>query len=434
MLENLTATVIISNNNCYGTSKMRYIDRLLQQNIQKSLLDMPALFITGPRQVGKSTLVKHLTSHMDDVSYITFDDVTALSAATSDPSSFLRGLKRLVVIDEVQLAPSIFRTIKMLIDQYRLEDKKQSNGRFLLTGSANILALPTLSEALVGRMGVTTLYPFSALEVVGKQASIVDKLFAKHLEFKTISKYSVSEVMQMSSFPELKSQHDSNLWFSNYLATLLQRDIRSLAQIEKITELPNMLKILAARVGGLLNDADCARDAGLNQMTYRRYRTLFQHLFLITLLPPWFKSIKKRLMKAPKIYFTDTNLLCYILGVDLPTLRQRNPTLFGYVLENFVASELMKQIALDADYALYHFHTLDSKEVDFIIAHRNGKVVGVEVKSAESVTSQDFNGLRVLKECVGQNFVRGVVLYQGKQAISFGKDLIAMPIEALWST
>lgn len=412
---------------------MKYIDRLLQKNIQQLLLNMPALFVNGPRQAGKSTLVKHLIANRDDVSYITFDDVTALSAASSDPLGFLRGLKQLIVIDEVQLVPSLFRVIKMLVDQYRLEDPKRANGRFLLTGSANIMALPNLSEALVGRMGIATLYPFSSLEILNNQSLIIEKFFSKDISFNKLSNHSALEMMLNSSFPALPLQQDRNVWFSNYLTTLLQRDVHNLAQIEKITELPNILKILAARAGGLLNDADCARDASLNQMTYRRYRTLFQHLFLITLLPPWFKSIKKRLMKAPKIYFTDTNLLCYVLGVDLPILRKQNPTLFGYVFENFVASELMKQIALQFDYSLHHFHTLDSKEVDFIISHRNGQLVGVEVKSAESVVNQDFNGLRVLKECAGKDFVRGIVLYQGKQIIPFGSDMMAMPIEVLWS-
>ncbi len=416
---------------------MKYIDRVLEPIIQKSLTTMPAVFVNGPRQSGKSTLIKHIISNKhEDVTYITFDDITAMSAAQNDPEGFLRGFSKLVVIDEVQLVPEIFRAIKLLIDEYRLKGILHANGRFLLTGSANIMALPNLSDALVGRMSINTLYPFSAMEVANSSISKIGLFFDKNIVLQNVfgkSPYPLSEIMLNATFPEVKSGLDRVKWFHDYITTLLQRDIRNLAQIEKIAELPNMLRALAARAGGLLNDASCARDTGLNQMTYRRYRTLLEHLFLITLLPPWFRNIRKRLTKSPKLYFIDTNLLCYVLGVDLITLRKQNPTLFGHILENFVASELTKQLTLQQDYSLYHFHTQDNYEVDFVIESRNGNIVGIEVKATESVTTQDFNGLKVLKESVGEDFIRGIIFYLGDKTISFGGNMIAIPVSLLWS-
>ena len=415
---------------------MKYINRLLESTVQQSCSDMPVIFVNGPRQAGKSTLINHITTNKQNVHYVTFDDITAFSAAHNDPIGFLRSFTQMVVIDEVQLVPGIFRVIKLLVDEYRLQNAKHLNGRFLLTGSANIMALPSLSDALVGRMSIATLYPLSSMEIAGSNITIIDWAFEKSTPTQDLfskSPYPVIKAMTNATFPEARSQSNRVRWFGDYITTLLQRDVRNLAQIEKITELPNMLKSLASRVTGLLNDANCARDTGLTQMTYRRYRVLFEHLFLVTTVPPWFRNIKKRLTKSPKLYFIDTNLLCHVLGVDLLVLRAQDPTLFGRIFENFVASELIKQLTIKQDYALHHFHTNDNKEVDFVIEHRNGKLIGIEVKSSTSVTAHDFRGLKVLESELGDDFIRGIVLYLGDKVIAFGSNMIAMPVSCLWS-
>lgn len=417
---------------------MSYCNRTIDARIREGLSVMPAVFLNGPRQAGKSTLAAHIAKTYLDADYVTFDDVTTFAVASNDPEGFLRQFTRPVIIDEVQMVPDVFRALKLLIDEYRKKDKKGANGRFLLTGSANILALPGLADALVGRMAILSLYPLSASEVHGQDKPVINGLFDQEITFRkgadARKKPSLDDMIHSATFPEIAgaSRTDSTVWFDGYLTTLLQRDVKQLAEIEKIPALPNIVKILAARAGGLLNDADCARDAKLNAVTYRRYRILLQQLFLISLVPPWYRNIGKRLVKSPKLFFTDTALLCHQLGVDAGSLQQQNPGLFGHILENFVASELTKQLAMLSDGTLYHFRSHDNKEVDFVIERRNGKLLGIEVKTRESVTADDFAGLRVLKEQVKKDFVRGIVIYLGKDTVHFGDGMVAMPLENLW--
>jgi uncharacterized protein len=407
---------------------MRYIQRHLQAVLCEALSRFPVVFINGPRQAGKSTLVKHLVDEGLPATYLTFDDSTVFTAASNDPEGFLRSFTGTLILDEVQLVPGIFRVLKLLVDEQR------TNGRFLLTGSANVLALPALSDALVGRMAVLTLYPFSAAETLGSGSPALNGLFDQELPPGPVAGEGDAAVSR-ATFPEISgaARAVSDAWFNGYMTTLLQRDVRQLAEIEKLSALPNILNVLAPRATGLLNDADCARDAKINPMTYRRYRALLQQLFLISLVPPWFCNVGKRFVKSPKLFFTDTALLCHRLGVDFEGLPQRNPTLFGRLVENFVATELLKQISLLPDGTLHHFRTQNGKEVDFVVERRSGALIGIEVKSSAAVTAGDFAGLRVLKEAAGKDFRRGIVLYSGNHTVAFGDGMYAMPLSSLWS-
>lgn len=209
--------------------------------------------------------------------------------------------------------------------------------------------------------------------------------------------------------------------------------MRQIAEVEKITLLPSLLRLMAARAGNLVNDSEIARSVGLNAVTGKRYRTLLEFMYLTTDIPPWFRNIEKRLVKAPKAYLLDTNLLCHTLGYRLQDLPLHNPTLFGHVLENFVASELIKQLSFSNTRAnLFHFRTSDGKEVDFVLEQPNGQLAGVEVKAAGQVQSIDFKGLQELQQQVGDDFLCGVVLYQGTETVPFGEKLWAVPLPALW--
>ena len=419
---------------------MNYYTRTLEARITEALSIMPVVFVNGPRQAGKSTLVQHIVSKLGfDADYVTLDDITTYASAENDPEGFLRRFTKPVIIDEVQRVPELFRVLKLLVDEYRIRDKAHANGRFLLTGSANILALPGLSDALVGRMAILSLYPLSASEVFGQGKPVINGWFDQEIGFEKNTdtkhnKHLFDDVIHHATFPEI-TQSDrkaSVVWFDGYLTTSLQHDVRQLAEIDKIAALPNIVKVLAARTGGLLNDADCARDAKLNTVTYRRYRLMIQQLFLISLVPPWYRNIGKRLVKSPKLFFTDTAMLCHLLGTEASSLQQQNPGLFGHIFENFVASELTKQLATLSDATLYHFRTHDNKEVDFVIERRNGTLLGIEVKARDSITERDFLGLKLLKEQIGKDFARGIVLYMGKDTIPFGDDMVAMPLDNLW--
>lgn len=413
-----------------------FTQRLLSNKLLTALHTSPIVFISGARQVGKSTLVQTLAAASYPADYVTFDSPTAMAAAVNNPDFFLRR-ERPLIIDEVQLVPDIFRALKKRIDELRLEDKAQSIGRYLLTGSANIMALPQLADALVGRMALLRLYPLSALETHQHNGNFLNQLWNNHFALHVFSNpiKATLETIRAATFPELlnKTNAEYDLWFDSYISTLLQRDVRQIAELEKIALLPHLLRLMASRAGQLVNDSEIARSAGLNAVTGKRYRTLLEFMYLTVDIPPWFRNIEKRLVKAPKTYFLDTNLLCHTLGYHLEDLPLQNPTLFGHVLENFVASELIKQLSFgDLRANLFHFRTSDGKEVDFVLERPNGQLAGIEVKAAGQVQASDFKGLHELQQQVGADFLAGVILYQGTELIPFAEKLWAVPLPMLW--
>ena len=413
---------------------MLHIKRCLKNSLLTALRINPAVFLNGPRQAGKSTLVQRIAKDEYPAEYVTFDSATQMAAAAAVPEAFLRERKGALIIDEIQLVPEIFRVLKIVIDELRQAKNNKLTGRFLLTGSANIMALPKLSAALVGRMSVLTLYPFSGAEVMHGKGDFIDKLFAGNFSADH-GNTSLINVIQAATFPEISgaSEKKRAIWFEGYLTTILQRDVRALAEIEKLSALPNLLRILANRAGGLVNDAEIARDAGLNHVTARNYKTLLKMLFLTFEISPWYRNIGKRLVKSPKGYIIDTLLLCHLMQYSLPDLKRNRPELFGHVLENFVATELLKLIANSEEkLELLHFRTSDNKEVDFVLEKSNGQLAAIEVKKHSSVDKDDFKGLEELQRLSDKDFVYGIVLYQGKDVVPFGNKLWAVPIANLW--
>lgn len=415
---------------------MKFIQRNLASCIKQALVNSPILYVNGPRQAGKSTLCRSLGQ---DYNYLTFDRISIQSSATADPVGFVSSLPNKTILDEVQLVPEIFRPLKYYIDELRLSSSVPVTGHFILTGSANILAIPSLADSLVGRMQVLTLLPFSAAEALDGNINFISNLFEKAPMIQTTPKrHSLSDVIQKATFPEvsliLRSEQEdrdsASIWYENYISNIINRDIKVLADVDKITDLPRMLTLLASRVGNLLNHASFSRDVGLSVSTYKRYLTLFQHVYLVTLVEPWFKNVTKRLVKSPKVYLTDTSLLMALLAI--PSID--NYAMKGALLENFVSSELTKHINCLHGFKLFHFRTSDDKEVDFVVERADGKLIGIEVKYASTVTKSDFNGLKVLKEVASDDFVRGIVLYQGDDILPFGNGLYAMPLSCLWGS
>lgn len=368
--------------------------------------------------------------------YHTFDRPTEMAAASSAPEAFLTAYKGSMIIDEVQLVPSLFRALKTVVDEWRLKDREQANGKYLLTGSANIMALPKLSESLVGRMSVLTLYPFSASEALMAEGRFLDRLFSMDFEGLSDPGYSLTQIMKLATFPEItnKSTEVVSNWFDNYITTILQRDVRQLSELEKINLLPALLKLLATRAGGLINDSEIARSLGMNSVTGKSYRHILKMMFLHFELPPWYSNIGKRLVKAPKGYLIDTLMLCYLLGQHLEDVHFNNPAMYGHILENFVATELLKQLAFHGTRAqLFYFRTSDGKEVDFIIERPDGSIFAVEVKASENVTASDFTSIKLLAILAPKLFAGGIVLYAGKQPVPFGKNMWAVPYHCLWA-
>ena len=413
---------------------MKLIPRLLEKQIVFSLKKNPVVFVNGPRQAGKSTLVQKLSQSQFPARYTSLDSAMQMESAVHAPYEFLSSNKPLI-IDEVQMAPQLFRPMKEIVDQSRMNNKKKSNGQFLLTGSANIMALPRLSDALVGRMSVKTLYPFSAFEVLSGKENFVKRLFQKNFRHFKTSKFSLNQAIHRASFPDISGkpvQYYSE-WFESYLTTLFQRDVQMLSQISKIALLPRLLKILAVRAGSLINDVSIAHDAGLNAVTGKEYRSLLQALFLTFTIPPWHKNVRKRLIKSHKGYLIDTLLLCYLQGWSLNELSKEKPEMYGHIVENFVAVELLKLLSFsDISAQLSHFRTSDNKEVDFILEKPNGQLTAIEVKASRQVSLNDFKHIQIFQQLCGDQFVCGVVLYQGYEVIAFGKNLFAVPFSTLW--
>ena len=400
--------------------------RLLLPEIQTTLKDTPVIMLTGARQVGKTTLAQQLS----DV-YYTFDDLDTLNAAKDDPVGFVSALPQGSVLDEIQRVPELFLPLKAAVDRDRRA------GKFILTGSANVLLLPNVADTLVGRMAIFRLWPLSQLELTAspaKPSSIIDNLFHNtHLPKVKVDKTLVSRVAK-GGYPEALRRSGKRLsaWFGDYLTTLIERDIRDLSRISGLTDLPKLLRLLALRSATVLSQADLARDAALNAVTFRRYFDLLQATFLVYTLPAWFINQTKRLVKAPKLHFTDTGVASYLLGLDETTL-VRDRSRYGQLLESFVVAELSKQLTWsDTRAELYHYRSHSGEEVDIMIETAGGDVLGLEVKASATVSSDDFKALRSVQSVLGDKFVKGIVLYTGDKVLPFGERLWAAPVSLLY--
>ena len=418
---------------------MEAVARHITPKLQEAFKVNPIVFLNGPRQAGKSTLVQNLAptlaSNGVPATYLTLDRSVYLASATSAPESFLTSYSTPLIIDEVQLATELFRVLKILADEARAKDKATANGRYLLTGSANIMALPKLADPLVGRMAVLTLYPFSAAEVAKTNPVGLDRMLRLDFSHLTDRGQKLIEVIKSATYPEifLASAAQRQIWFDSYITTILQRDVRQIVDIEKFSLLPHLLRILATRVGGLINDSDIAREAGLNSVTAKTYREILKLMFLTFDVKPWYRNAGKRLVKSAKGYFVDTNLIAHLLDYGMDTPERTRPDIDGHLIENFVASELLKQISSSNTKAnLYHFRTSDGKEVDFVLEQPDGRVLAIEVKRSESVSIADFKGIKVFQEIAGPDFIGGVVLHTGREVAPFGPGLWAVPIFVLW--
>ena len=404
------------------------LTRHLTQPLTDALSDTPVVLVVGARQVGKSTL-----AHTADPgrTELTLDDLGVLAAAQGDPAGFVAGQAGPVLIDEVQRAPELFLPIKAAVDRTR------TPGRFLLTGSANVLTLPRLADSLAGRLEVLHLWPLSQGELSGLRDAFIDAAFGDALPLVRGAPLAFPDLLDRlvaGGYPEAtrRSGRRRTAWFRSYVDTLLQRDVRDLANVEGLRLLPQLLALLAARTGTLQNAAELSRTANLPQTTLKRYLALLEAVYLTTTLPAWSSNLSKRLVKSPKSFLTDTGLAAHLLGLSAARL-EADRTLLGPLLETFVTLELLKMRGWnDTEVQLFHYRTQTGQEVDVVLEAADGRVVGVEVKSAATVTGSDLRGLRALQEDVGDRFHRGVVLYTGDTVVPFGERLHAAPVRALW--
>jgi hypothetical protein len=407
------------------------IIRAIEASIHEAMNDTPVVLINGARQTGKSTLARRVAERAGSARYVSLDESSALTSAQSDPGGFIDGFSGLVVIDEIQRVPDLFRAIKAAVDRNR------APGRFLLTGSADIMMLPRLSESLAGRMEIMTLWPFSQGELRGLPGHFVDTLFdgsigvAGRVAEPVPRDPEVWGRILMGGYPEVvarTSEARRRAWFVAYVTTVLRREIRDIANIDGLQELPRLLAILAARMTQTVNYASLARSAGLPQTTLKRYVRLLEASFLVQLLPAWSANLGKRLVTAPKAILVDSGLAAHLVGIRSVDALRDQPHI-GPLFENYVAMEIRKQITWSSlKPKLFHFRTSDGQEVDLVLEDASGRLVGIESKASATVLQRDFNGLAALKALAPERFVLGVVLYTGSEVVPFGRDLYAVPV------
>ena len=404
--------------------------RFAERRLVEALADSPAVLIHGPRQSGKTTLAQ-VVGRRQGYAYITFDDEVSRGVATTDPIGFVADLPRRVILDEVQHVPHLFASLKTAIDRRRVR------GRFILTGSTNVLLLPRLADSLAGRMAILRLHPLAQCELARRPPDFLDRLFGRGFKVDRWERLGAKllERIVAGGYPAalaLPSGRRRAGWYVDYLDAIVQRDVRDLARIGSLDAVPRLLALAATQTAHLLNVTDLAAPLQLSRPTIRDYVTLLARVFLLEQLPPWYSNRLSRLVKTPKLHLGDTGLACALLGANAATLKaDRN--LLGQLVETFVFQEIRRQASWHEDpLSFFHFRDRDGVEVDLVVERGAHSVAGIEVKAAATVTAADFRGLRKLKEASGRRFVGGVVLYDGEMSAGFGDSLYAVPIRALW--
>ena len=436
-------------------------------------MDSPAVLVHGPRQCGKTTLAQMVCAPAElerdaretfrwnwertaDVSsdathaYISFDDPLAAEAAQSDPMGFVDRLPQRVVLDEVQRVPELWPVIKLAIDRDRRP------GRFVLTGSTNLMLMPLLADSLVGRMQIVRLHPLTQRELnpenghdgFGRDASgapaaersdFLDALFEDGFGVERVEREvaRLAERIVAGGFPAALARpagaRRAN-WYRDYVDTVVQRDLPDIARVRLPDAMSRLLELCAAQTASLLNASNLSNRLGIARPTITEYLSVLTRLFLIDRLRPWHSNLSKRLIKTPKLHIGDVGLACALADANASDLCG-DRKLLGQLAETFVYNELRGQASAHAvAHQFSHFRDKDGAEVDIVIERGTRRVVGVEVKVSATVTAADFRGLRRLATAAGDRFVGGAIVYDGELSVGFGDRLWAVPISRLWSS
>ena len=403
--------------------------RFVERRAREALADTPVVLIVGPRRAGKTTLARKMAE--EGRTYITLDDRTVLDAALSDPNGFIRGLDR-AIIDEIQRAPDVLLAIKRSVD----EDRRP--GRFLLTSSANVMTLPRVADSLAGRIETIRMLPLARAEIAGTAPTFLERLFEGRLEGErqAVIGNDLARLALLGGFPEAierESERRRQAWARSYLTSVLTRDLRDVAEIERLAELPKFVRLLAEYSGRLVNYSQFGSEIDVSHKTGQRYVALLEQVFLVSTLQPWYTNALKRIVKTPKLHFLDSGLLAAVRELSFDRVRADRSEL-GALLESFVFSEVLKLMtASDLQLATHHFRDRQMREVDIVLERDDGRIAGIEVKAAATVTSRDFAGLRTLAEACKERFACGVVLYDSADFVPFGDKLAAAPLSCLWA-
>ncbi|MEK7344986.1 MAG: ATP-binding protein [Pseudomonadota bacterium] len=402
--------------------------RRIEPRIAEAMADTPVVLLAGPRQAGKTTLVRQVAG--SGLRYLTMDDELTLLSAQEDPVGMIRSLDR-AVIDEIQRAPALLLAIKKSVD----EDRRP--GRFLLTGSANLMALPTVADSLAGRMETLSLLPLSQSEMEGRTRNWLDSVFAGQLPPPGSAARTddlVGRVLR-GGYPEAVSRSTARrrtTWARQYIDAIIARDVRDVSGIEKLDQLPRFLRALAQTAGQMCNYTQLGGQVGLDGKTAAKYISVFEQMYLLRRVDVWARNRLNRVVKSPKLQFIDSGLLATLLDLTGDEVQQ-DRTRFGHVLETFVFSELLKHTTTaEGEYRLMYYRDADKVEVDVVIENAAGQLVGVAVKAAATVKEADLRGLKKLAGLAGKDFKMGVLLYDGDETMPLGEGIWAVPLSSLW--
>lgn len=380
--------------------------------------DTPVVLVNGPRQSGKTTLVKEYSQSLP---YYTLDDDNILNAVKQDPVGFVNRIDK-AIIDEIQRAPELLRSIKFSID------KNRQPGRFLLTGSANLLALPQIGDSLAGRMEILSLFPLSLAEIQRRENHFIKYTLDQSWPNQVI-RSEPSDVISRAltgGYPEMLTRptfERRNAWAKSYIKAVVERDVKDISSIEKLVEMPRLLEVLAQQSGKLTNFTQIVGQLNLDTKTAQKYVGLLETLFLVHQLRPWHSNTLSRIVKTPKIHFLDSGLLACLNRINIESI-ENNKSSFGALLETWVYSELLKMCAQQNEpWNIYYYRDKDQVEVDFVLENHAHMIIGIEVKASQTILNQDFRGLRKLANLADKNWMSGIVLYNGDKCLSFGDNL-----------
>jgi len=407
--------------------------------LDAALDDTPVVVVVGPRQAGKSTLAS-LVAEERGARYVTLDDDAPREAAGNDPTGFIESSPLPLCIDEFQKAPALLPAIKAKVDRARAGGGRPA-GMFILTGSANVWATHRISESLVGRAERIALWPLSQGELRGRRETFIDELFAgrvPHVRDAPIGRGAIASALVTGGYPEAIARTEPSRrgrWFEEYVAMTLERDVRDLTRnAQQLGELPDLLRLAAARASGLLSVSGVARDIEMSRSTVQRYLSLLEQLFLLVRARAWSRNIGQRLIKAPKVWLPDSGLACQLLDYGQTRFEDDETALAGSLFENFVAMELVKQRGwAKTGVRIHHLRTAGEREVDIVLERGGGSVCGIEVKLGATPRSRDFSALRYLQDKLGERFKLGVVVHTGAETLPFGAGMWALPVSALWA-
>jgi hypothetical protein len=404
--------------------------RWIEPRIDEALQDTPVVLLAGPRQAGKTTLVRKIAER--GLHYLTLDDELTLLSAREDPVGMIRNLDR-AVIDEIQRAPELLLAIKKSVD----EDRRP--GRFLITGSANLMALPTVADSLAGRMETLMLLPLSQSEIENRPANWIDRVFVGEILISNppVLGSNLVERVLRGGYPEAvarPTEKRRTAWARQYINAIIQRDVRDVAEIDKLDQLPRFLRALAQTAGQMCNYSELGGQVGLDGKTVSRYISVFEQMYLLKRIDVWARNRLKRVVKTPKLQFIDSGLLGMLTNIGRKDV-ELDKTGYGHILESFVFSELLKHTATsDGDYRLLYYRDADKYEVDVVIENSVGQLVGVEAKASATVKERDLRGLKKLASLAGDQFTAGVLLYDGDETMPLGSNLWAAPLSTLWGS